>query len=316
MFGELAEPDAEALKAFRQGDVLETLVKVEVLGPDGDGIMVPTPLGVVLVSQTCDVVLPNRAAVQIAPHVRLPASAADDARDGRRPRYAHLPQLGACDFADLEVVTTVAKRNLVGLRRRPGVESDEEIRRFAGAVARKFGRFAFPDEVSWWLRPLEEVVASKARKAASPERVALEHVVELRVEASGGWGTAPYDLTLCVIVEPGTLPTFPGDELPDLPSSLDEWLHNPVGELRRASGEIADRLAKATDSADRYWLWMALGEAWGNRCRPPANAPSAVHEAVLGVTAEVVPADEFPLTRVRRSEILDLDHISGPTPEL
>jgi hypothetical protein len=60
---------------------------------------------------------------------------------------------------------------------------------------------------------------------------------------------------------------------------------------------------------------MALAEAWAARCFPQGNPAQSVRDAVAGIVAEVVPADEFPLTRVRRSEQLDLDHLSSPTPE-
>lgn len=289
---------------------------VHALGPDGKPVAVPAPLGVVLVSQTCDVVLPGRPAVQVARRVRLPDAQAAQARDGKRPRFAHLPQLGQNDFADLDVISTIAKSRLVELTRAAGVLGDEEGRRFAGAVARKFGRFAFPDEVTPWLKPLEEVVASKARKSASPEGRALEAVVELRVEAVGGWSATPYNLTLCVIVQPGTLPAFPDDDFPDLPPELATWLYEDEDNLRRSSGEIADRLGRTVEAEEKQWLWTALGEAWAGKCRPAQGCSEAIHDAVASVLPEVVPADEFTLTRVRRSEILDLDHLSGPTPEL
>jgi hypothetical protein len=61
---------------------------------------------------------------------------------------------------------------------------------------------------------------------------------------------------------------------------------------------------------------MMLGEAWAMRYTPPSGADPQVRAAVSHLTAEVVSADEFPLTRVRRSEILDVDHLSGPTPDL
>lgn len=314
--GVLDEAITRTLTAYRQADVLEGLDSVSVLGPDGSQVSVPAPLGVVLISQTCDVVLPGRPAVQVARRIRLPTDEARDARDGKRPRYAHLPQLGDRDFTDLDVIGTVAKGQVAAFARTQGVASDEEIRRFAGAVARKFGRFAFPDEVVPWLRPLEEVVSSKTRKPSSPEGKALAEVVELRVEAANGWGSDPYELTLCVIVQPGTLPTFPDDDIPPLPVALDTWLHNAEGELRRSSGEIAARLENAADPADRHWLWMGLGEAWERKCDPGSNASEAVRTAVADLVAEVVPADEFPLTRVRRSEVLDLDHLSQPTPDL
>lgn len=267
-----------------------------------------------LISQTCDVVLPDRLTVQLARRVQLSETAATEARAGRRPRYVHLPAVGEGAFADLEIVCTVAKVLLVGLQRVPGVATDDQTRRFSGAVARRYGRFPFPDEVTPWLRPLETIVSSRSGHPASPEGQALKQVAEFRVEATNGWRTPPYDLTLLVIVEPWTLPTFPDDELPNRPADLTGWLHRGAGARNRSAAEVADRLATATRPDDRYWLWTALGDAWAARCTPKSSDPVSVRQAVSNVVAEVVPADEFPLTRYRRSEQLDLDHLSPPAP--
>jgi hypothetical protein len=315
-FGQMTVAVAEAMKSYRQGDVLEDLAAVVVVGPTGETVEVAAPLGVVVVSQTCDVVLPNRLSMQLARRVRLPDREASEARDGKRPRYAHLPQIGERDFADLDVIMTVAKSHISGLRRQPGVLTDEEVRRFTRALVRKYGRFPFPNDVTPWLRPLEEVLSSRVRKPNSPEGRVLEDVVELRVEAASGWSSTPFGLTLCVIVRPGALPTFPNDEMPGLPEGLRSWLYGGTGELVRGSVEIAERLLSTTDPAERYWLWMALGDAWAVRCRPPEDSLPTVLAAVSDVTAEVITADEFPLTRVRRAEILDLDHLSSPPPSL
>ena len=43
----------------------------------------------------------------------------------------------------------------------------------------------------------------------SPEGAAMRDVIELRVEAIGGWQNLPYALTLCVIVKPGVVPSSP-----------------------------------------------------------------------------------------------------------
>jgi hypothetical protein len=313
---QLQVPTVEALKKYQQADVLEGLTTLQILGPEDERVLVPAPLGVVLVSQTCDIVLPSRQTIQVARRIRLTMDEAREARDRKRPRYAPLPRVGDQDFADLDLMGTVAKARIASLPRIAGVGTDDEVRRFSSDVARKFGRFAFPDEVAPWLRPLETVVTSKARKSSSPEGQALAQVVELRVEASAGWGEAPFELTLCIIVQPDALPTFAGDEIPDRPGELGNWLHDADGELIRSSGEIAERLAEAEDPILRHWLWMALGEAWANRCRPPADAPEPVRTAVSHLGAEVVPADEFPLTRMRRTELLDLEHLSAPTPDL
>ena len=134
--GILDAATTRTLTAYRQADVLTDLNSVSVLGPAGSQVPVPAPLGVVLISQTCDVVLAGRPGVQVARRIRLPLDEARDARDGKRPRYAHLPQLGDRDFADLDVIGTAAKAQVAASARTRGVESDAEIRRFAGAVAR------------------------------------------------------------------------------------------------------------------------------------------------------------------------------------
>lgn len=314
-FPELTGEEREILTGFRQGDVLADVPDVVISDEAGAPRHLSAPLGVVIVSQTCDVVAPNRPTVQVARRVQLQATHAAEARDGKRPRYAHLPALGDDNFADLEFMATVDKRRIIALTRTPGVVEDLDGRAFSLAVARRYARFPFPDEVTPWLRPLELVVVSRARRANGPEALALQHVVQLRVEAAGGWREAPYELTLVVIVTPGTLPTFPHDDLPALPDDLRADLYDDDRRVKAQPGDIAQMLATANDPIAKYWLWTALADAWAALCRPPDAAPPQVMAAVSSLLAEVVPADEFPLTRTRKSEELDLDHLSEPTPE-
>lgn len=316
VFPPLTDEQTSLLSRYRQGDALPRLTQLPVAGTDGTPRVYDAPLGAVILSQTCDVVQPNRLAAQLAPRVRLTDTPAAEARAGRRPRYLHLPALGDEAFADLEVVATVAKAVVADQPHQAGATTDDDVRRLARAVARKFGRFPFPDDGTPWLTPLEDVLKSKAAKPASPEGQALEEVVQFRVEASGGWLMPPYDLTLVVIVTPGTLPTFPDDEPPELPAALDGWLRDDQGGLARSSAQIASRLLAATNPDQRYWLWHALVEAWANRCRPASGAAGDIRAAVRGsaLAFELLSEDEYPLARVRRSEELDLDHLSPPTP--
>jgi hypothetical protein len=174
----LDEQTRAILDDFRQGDLLPGVTSIPVAGDDGQPQRYPAPDGAVMLSQTCDVTLADRLAVQVAPLVRLPEPSASEARGGKRPRYVHVPAVGPTSFADLEIIGTLTKPYLATRTRTPGVVSDDEIRRFGRAIARRFGRFAFPDEVVPWLAPLQDVVASKAVKPASPEGQALAHVVE------------------------------------------------------------------------------------------------------------------------------------------
>lgn len=281
-----------------------------------------------LLSQTCDVVLPDRLTVVAAPLVRLSGEILKQAIKGGRPRYVAVPAAGADAFADLDVIGTLDKNILADTPAMAGVgPADAEIRLFGRRVARRFGRFAFPDEVVPWLTPLTDVVTGKYGKATG-EALALEQVVELRIEAAGGWISPPYALTLVTIVRAGTLPELEEEDQIDPPSSLQQWLREPGGRLRRSSGEIANRLfahdvdtsgrSPAPTPAERYHLWLALSEAWAAKCTPRGRDTSdpAVANAVAGgeVTADIVSDDEYSLARYRRSERLDVEHLSPPPP--
>jgi len=305
----------DALSGYQQGDVLPTMPSIPIAGDDGMIGIWLTPNGTVVISQTCDVVQRSRLTVAVAPLVRLGGIQADEARAGKRPSLVHLPAINSGAFADLEVIATISKRWLVRHPRTAGVETDEDVRRFGRAVARKFGRFPFPDEVVPWLAPLAQVPGSKAAKPNTPEGKVLDEVVELRVEAAGGWTKPPYELVLAVLLKASALPLFDGDDLPDLPAGLGQWLYGDTEELSRGPAEIADRLVRSTDPPERYFLWQALGEAWATRCVPKGAQPKAVREAVNSVTSDVLGLDEYTLDRYRRSEQLDLDHLSPPLPE-
>lgn len=302
-----------ALSDFRQGDHLPDIDRLYLTASSGSPMLVPTPDGAVVVSQTCDVVQSSRLAVQLAPLVRLSGITAEEARDGKWPRYVYLPELGEGGFADLEVVATVEKPALRGRRHLRGVVADDDVRRFSLAVGRKFSRFAFPDEVVAWLHPLEEVALSKTRRSTSPEGRAFARVEQLRIESETGWGSPPYELVLAVVVTPGELPMFPDDELPTMPDALRRDLYDEnTGALRKTAGEIAQKLDRTSDPVERYFLWMSLGAAWAAKCQPRGRVLPEVRSAVSSLRAEVVSADEYSLARVLRSEVLDLDHLSAP----
>jgi hypothetical protein len=321
-------PDAvSACRQRRQGDVVQ-LTSLPVLEPNGTIRRHPAPNGVVILSQTCDVVLPDRLTVVAAPLVRLSGDVLRQATKGGRPRYVAVPAAGVDAFADLDIIGTLDKNILAGTSATDGTgPADADIRRFGQRVARRFGRFPFPDEVVPWLLPLTDIVAGKYGKGTGEAR-ALEQVVELRVEATGGWTTPPYALTLVTIVRAGTLPELDEKDQIDPPPSLQRWLREPSGRLRRTSGEIANRIfAHELDPSgtspipapiDRYHLWLALAEAWAAKCAPRGSDKddAAVAGAVAGgeIAADILSDDEYPLARYRRSERLDVEHLSPPAP--
>ncbi|GAB3220716.1 hypothetical protein GCM10027586_12090 [Kineococcus gypseus] len=300
------------LEGRSQGDLLPDLTTFPVTGPDGQVQHLTAPHGVVLTSQTCDIVLEKVTHLQVAPLVHLEEKDARGARAGDRPRYAHLPELGSTAFADLELISTVHKAVVAPLAHCPGVQQDADVRRLGQEIGRRFSRFAFPDAVVAWLRPLEKEMRSKAPKETSPLGQVLADVLELRVEATGGWGEPPYDLVLVVVVAPGALPMLPDDDAPCPPDLRSAALPEP-GATLPAPAQAAATLIAAEDPVRRYWAWTAFGNALVARCGPSEREQSA-RSAVSSLLPEVVSADDYPLSRVRRSERLDLDLLSAPYP--
>lgn len=310
----------ERIKEYRQGDVIN-VESISLMTGRGDVEWVPTPLGAAVITQTCDLVLPDRPTAHLVPVVELSANEAKANRTGRRPHLVPLPELGDTFFADLTYIGTVGKSVVVSSTRRPGVTDIDDVRKFGQRVGRRFSRFAFPDEVVPWIRPLQSIVESRAGKGTSPLGWALERVASLRLECDGEWKEGPYSLTLCVVTEPGVLPPFPPDEIPGCPKSLHQWLYGSSGDsLLRKSSEIAQRLyggGKASlDAVERYWLWSALADSWAAMCIAPPQAEVDVLSAVEGgyINSDIISSEDFPFERYRHSEEIDLDHLSSPLP--
>lgn len=300
------QPDlGDACKDWRQGDVFR----------DGktfvfDHGWIPQPVrathGAVIISQSCDASLPGRDQVQIAPVVRLENE--DDLREalsGRRTQYLALPRIGQEFFADLDGITTVMKTALISLERVGGVETDQEIREFAFSLARRFGRFAYPDDVVVCFKPLTEALRSKARKENSPLGKALADVHSFRVQCDD-WSTEPYALTLIVILEPSAI-TSDLDDIGDCPEELSRLRNkSPSEQINGYATYLSDGNRNQTE---RYFGWQFLAEAWARRCEETATARD-ITGVVSSVTAQLTSTDEFPMSQYLATESLDLDYLS------
>ncbi|WP_138895724.1 hypothetical protein [Streptomyces chryseus] len=308
------------LTGCQQADVFKT-DRIPLLGSGGNVQWLATPDGVVIVSQTCDVVQPKMSTVQVAPVVRLAGSLAGLAAKGSMPRYVPIPEAGAGAFADLEHVATVAKSHLALLEPQHGALTTTDIRKFGMRVGRRYSRFAFPDDVSPWLAPLKDSVLSKAGKSASSLGRVLEEMVEsLRLECVPSWDSgAPYHLTLLVLIKPGLLPVV--DDLREMtrPADLDQWLYDGVRRIKRSPAEVADQIISLNASSDRLrrlWLWEGFGESLAAVCKPKPNDPPDVQTAVAGhaIDSEVATIRDVSYERALRSEEIDVEHLSPPLP--
>jgi len=305
----VSETVARDCANLRQGDIL-TLSSIFV----GD-TEVETPDGVVILSQTCDLVLPHdRPNVVVAMAVRLDNDSAKLALKGRRPRWVPTSDAENALFADLEFVATISKQDLEGtpVARTFGDDEWSEQRKFAARVARRFARLALPNEIVPWFRWLSDLVLGKAGKANSALGRAIEAISEFRVQASS-WVTRGADVSLYVILGPGELPVLPDDP--------DDW--EPIPEYVNSLGsisEVAERLFPAKgerpSGAERDALWRRFADILRDRISPtgPGATEPSVAQAIGSVDVAVVDETEFSMAQYRRSEQLDLSHLSAPLP--
>jgi hypothetical protein len=145
--------------------------------------------GLVLVTQTCDVVRScvERPFVEAAPLVEVSEDVLREIERGRRPAYAAIPVVSDQRLvADIDRVMTVEKSVVAIWERTPGYTTDEEVRTFARALARKRARFAFPDDFTRLARKLQDRLHRKHDKDSEEGR-ALRALREIRVRAAPSW---------------------------------------------------------------------------------------------------------------------------------
>ncbi|CAN5602900.1 hypothetical protein BH11ACT8_BH11ACT8_11890 [soil metagenome] len=276
----------------RQGDYLPSVGRIYVLGDNDEPEERQTPLGVVVVTQCCDLARGGNGDAQVAAVVQLDGSDRSNAASGKSPRYAPLPELGDSHFADFGTTGTVTNQVLVATER----EADLRIEpRMLGArAARRVARFAYPDEIQPFLQRLRSQIRAKAGKESSALGQCVARVRTLRIENESGWGTAPpWDVNVIWVLNEGELPTADVVEAPASSSS------NSIDQLARAVA------ATPPGASDLQYLWHALAEALVDDARTK-DSPAVVGLAV----AEVLEEGEFSFARYLRSTDLDIDDLS------
>jgi hypothetical protein len=178
----------------------------------------------VIISQTCDLVKPpaDRPNVQIAPVRRLSGQELGIASRFQQPRFAPVPQLGASAFADLDEITTRPKGLLLRAEQLGGLPGPTERRRFAGQIARHFGRPAYPDEFQESIVKLQKRILDRSDKK-SPEGSAVTAIEEIRVLAKPSWDANEVDVVLFFIVPDAPLVGIDGKTVLD-EDAWEEWI--------------------------------------------------------------------------------------------
>lgn len=248
---EVKQIDA-ALSEWRQGDLAREerwFVHVADVGrplseaaaqAGGDGIQSVTSevAGLVVVTQTCDIVRSSaiRPYVEVSPLVQVSKADIHQIRRGRRPAFATMNSLEKDSLAaDLDRVMTVEKSIVSAWRRTPGCTDDAECRGFAQALARKRVRFAFPDDFTLLLGKLQNRLVDKHERNTDEGRV-LRALREIRVQASPSWDAPCIDLFFWFIQHDGDA-NLEGRDSADL---LESWLQlvPAAGRFQSVEGEI------------------------------------------------------------------------------
>ena len=236
----------DALRAWRQGDVSrdagleflhladlsrphspESVEAARILASDVAGNAVGVEpilyavLGVVMLTQTCDIVrdCQDRPFVEVAPLVKLPALQVEEVRLFKRPAFAYIPATAKdCLVADLDRTMTVEKAVVAKWTRVSGWTTDKEVRDFTQALSRKRSRFAFPDEFVIAAQRLQKHLAEKHDKQTS-EGAHLRALREIRVRAAPSWDSDEVQLIWWFIKDQD-----PDGATPDWARFADKWI--------------------------------------------------------------------------------------------
>ena len=185
----------EPLRHWRQGDfALDAGGFLYANTSDGDGLFdaeetIEGIVGLVVISQACDLVrrTGGRFHVAVCPLIKVPASDLTAIKKGRRPYFTDVENADEDVFADLRRVMSVHKDVLQKWERQVGFTTDEARLRFAAALERKFGQFAFPDDFDQAIKKFRERVWSRHFKRDSVPGKVYRSLVQIRFSAEPNW---------------------------------------------------------------------------------------------------------------------------------
>lgn len=181
---------AVATTGIRQGDRL---------GPHAATSRLPASdsVGWVVVTQCCDLTADrsDEPFVQLCPAVTLSdEQLVRQANKHWLPRYVPVPGFPG-EFADLARIETFFKQD-VDWPAAVENEVDGSARRsFGQLVARRFGRFAFPDDFTQMFRSLRARLREKAGKT-SIEGVLIDELIEVRAYPEPHWDAPSVEVAL------------------------------------------------------------------------------------------------------------------------
>ena len=203
-------PDEDApLEAWRQGDfALDVGGFLFATPPAGDYPFDAKELtegivGLVVISQTCDIIrrTGGRHYVAVCPLITVDEADVAEIRKGRRPYLTDVENAGETVFADLRRIMSVHKDVLRKWVRHDGFSGEEGRVRFAAALERKFGQFAFPNDFDKAIETFRKRVWQKHDKAVSPIGKVYRSLHQIRFHANPDWHSAERVITVIAVLQ-------------------------------------------------------------------------------------------------------------------
>ena len=211
-----------ALVEWRQGDFVRGEHWFAYRRTEGQDLVEDQVEGLVLVTQSCDVVrdCEERPYVEVCPLVGVDETRYHAIERGRYPGYAAIPALADTGLvADLDRTMTIEKGVIATWSRERGCATDDEVRAFSAALARKRARFAFPDDFVRMSAKLQKRLTEKHDKV-SEEGQALRGMREIRVQATPSWDAPSVSLMFWFIANATDLALAGADWA----TRLESWL--------------------------------------------------------------------------------------------
>ena len=200
--------EEDAITEWRQGDFALDVGGFLFAGVSEDGSAFDAEehsdgiVGLVAISQTCDIVRKTggRHYVTVCPLIKVNVEELSSIKKGRRPYLTDVENADEMVFADLRRLMSVDKDLVSKWDRSTGFNSEGGRVRFAAALERKFGQFAFPDEFDQAMKSFRERVLSRHAKTQSKVGMVYRSLAQIRFRSDPDWSTKRRTVTVVAIM--------------------------------------------------------------------------------------------------------------------
>lgn len=159
--------------------------------------------GLIVVSQTCDIVRNSgrRHYVAVCPLIEVNENEIVPIEKGMRPYLAYVENTDSNVFADLRRIMSIHKDLVAKWNRCSGFTTESKRVRFAAALERKFGQFAFPDDFNQAIERFRKRVWKKHDKSGSEIGAVYRSISEIRFRALPAWDARQREITVFAVLD-------------------------------------------------------------------------------------------------------------------